>query len=339
MLQLRIEDIKWETPDTATFFLSEISGKHISYKAGQFLTFIFSHHDEEIRRSYSLSSSPDEKLLAVTVKRIPNGEISRFMLTKLKPGDVLNAVEPAGRFTVADFNTEKDIFFFAAGSGITPVISHLKYILKREGYSRLILIYSTKNDPVIFRPELNALVLAHAHRLQIVYLLSAEGRRLNNTMVERLVKANNVFGLDKAEFYLCGPFDYMRMVRLTLLYMGIGNKQIRRENFVIDTIKVSGNLATYPPGKVRIHFGNEIYDITTGENQSILQAALQNKIPLPYSCRTGSCSTCSAICTSGKVVMPVNEVLTEDDLAKGWILTCTGYAVGEDVVIEYTSEL
>src|ERR1700761_4071700 len=110
MLQLKIEDIKWENPDTATFFLSELSAKKIHYKAGQFITLVFTHHTEEIRRSYSLSSSPDEDLLAITVKRITNGEISRFMLTKLKPGEVLNAVEPAGRFTISDFKSKKDIF-------------------------------------------------------------------------------------------------------------------------------------------------------------------------------------------------------------------------------------
>src|SRR6202012_2794919 len=113
MLQLRIESIKQESTDTATFFLKEVSGKKISYKAGQFITLVFTHRAEEIRRSYSLSSSPDEDLLAVTVKRQANGEISRFMLTKLKAGDVLNAVEPAGRFTVNSFHPEKDIFFFA----------------------------------------------------------------------------------------------------------------------------------------------------------------------------------------------------------------------------------
>ena len=112
MLQLRIEAIKWETPDTATFFLNEVSGKKIYYKAGQFITLVFTHRTEEIRRSYSLSSSPDEELLAVTVKRQVNGEISRFMLTKLKVGDLLTAVEPAGRFTVIDYQTGRDVFFF-----------------------------------------------------------------------------------------------------------------------------------------------------------------------------------------------------------------------------------
>src|ERR1700748_3236821 len=114
MLRLRVEDIKQELPDAATFYLKEISGKKITYKAGQFITLVFTHHDEEIRRSYSLSSSPDEALLAITVKRIANGEISRFMLAKLKTGEVINAVEPAGRFIIPDPGDNQDIFFFAA---------------------------------------------------------------------------------------------------------------------------------------------------------------------------------------------------------------------------------
>src|ERR1700743_2417743 len=108
MLQLKIEAIKWEGADTATFFLSEISGKKINYKAGQFITLVFTHHDEEIRRSYSLSSSPDEALLAITVKRIANGEISRFMLAKLKTGKEITAVEPAGRFIIPDPGDNQD---------------------------------------------------------------------------------------------------------------------------------------------------------------------------------------------------------------------------------------
>src|SRR5471030_1931523 len=135
MLQLKVEAIKWELFDTATFFFKEISGKPISYRAGQFITLVFNHHDEEIRRSYSLSSSPDEQLLSITVKRIANGEISRFLLTKVKQGDILSAVEPAGRFIIKGFEEEKNIFLFAAGSGIVPIFSQLKFILKRSGKS------------------------------------------------------------------------------------------------------------------------------------------------------------------------------------------------------------
>jgi ferredoxin-NADP reductase len=335
MLQLRIEAIKWETHNTATFFLREIAGKKISYKAGQFITLIFNHRDEEIRRSYSLSSSPTEDLLAVTIKRVDNGEISRFMLTKLKVGDMLNAIEPAGRFTINHYHAAKDIFLFAAGSGIAPIFAQLKYVLAHQGESKLTLIYSSNNTEVLFKTELDKLASAHSKRFRIIYLISAEGDRLNNQGVEQLVKQYLQFSLDKAEFYLCGPFPYMRMVRLTLLFMGVDPDKIRRENFVLETIAVAKTAVNYPPGRVKIAFGGELHDITVGENQSILQAALQNNIQLPYSCRVGSCSTCSAICKSGKVVMSTNEVLTDSDLAKGWILTCTSHPVGEDVTIEY----
>jgi ferredoxin-NADP reductase len=336
MLQLKIEAIKWETPDTATFFLSEISGNKVNYKAGQFITLVFTHHAEEIRRSYSLSSSPDENLLAVTVKRIENGEISRFMLSKLKPGNLLNAVEPAGRFTVSDFKSQKDIVFFVAGSGITPIFAQIKYILNRPGNSCITLIYSSRNAAsVLFKEQLDALELEQPERLKVIHLLSSEGRRLNNIIVEQLTLENIHFDINKAEFYLCGPFVYMRMIRLTLLYMGIALACIRKENFVIETVSVKGSVISYPPGKVKIHFKGEIYDIMVGENQSILQAALQNKVQLPYSCRAGMCSTCMALCKSGGVVMAENDVLNDDDLAKGWILTCTGHPVGDDVVVTF----
>lgn len=335
MLQLRIEAIKWETHDTATFFLAEITGKKIPYKAGQFITLIFTHRDEEIRRSYSLSSSPAEDLLAVTIKRIDNGEISRFMLTKLKVGDLLNAVEPAGKFTLSQTQSAKDIFLFAAGSGIAPIFSQLKYVLAHVGESKLTLIYSSNNVDILFKTELDQLAAAHPLRFQIIYLISSEGNRLNNEGVEQLVKQRLAFGLDKAEFYLCGPFPYMRMVRLTLLFMGVDPRKIRKENFVLETVPVAKTAINYAPGRVKIAFGGEWHDITVGENQSILQAALQNNIQLPYSCRVGSCSSCTALCKSGRVVMSTNEVLTDADLAEGWILTCTGHPVGDDVVIEF----
>lgn len=337
MLQLKIEVIKWETPDAATFFLSEVSGKKLNYKAGQFITLVFTHHSEEIRRSFSLSSSPDEDTLAVTVKRIANGEISRFMLTKLKIGDIVSAVEPAGRFTVAEYKSPpKDLLFFAAGSGITPIFAQLKFILNHPGVTHLTLIYSSLNaSSILFKDQLDALAIAHPGRLKVIHLLSSDGERLTNIKTEQLVRRNLHFDLNKAEFYLCGPYDYMRMVRMTLLYMGIDNSRIRKENFVIRTVPVAEGLINYPPAKVKIIVNGETYDITTGENQSILQAALQNKIPLPYSCRAGACSTCSALCKSGRVVMAYNEVLTDEDQARGWILTCTGHPVSDDVVIEF----
>lgn len=336
MLSLRVETIKWETADTATFYLAEVAGKKINYTAGQFITLVFTHHDEEIRRSYSLSSSPDEELLAITVKRIANGEISRFMLTKVKPGDIISIVEPAGRFTIPDFTDPKDIILFAAGSGVVPIFSQLKYIFNREGNSRVTLIYSSQDKAsILFESELDLLQAKYPARLKIIHLLSSEGNRLNNIIVEQLVKQNVYYGLESAAFYLCGPFAYMRMIRLTLLYMGLENNHIRKENFVLDTVPVATGYINYPPRTVRIHFNNELHDLTVGENQTILQAALQNNIELPYSCRAGICSACTAKCTAGKVDMSVNDVLTDLDLSHGLILTCTGHPVSDDVVIAF----
>jgi ferredoxin-NADP reductase len=336
MLQLKVEAIKWETADTATYYLAEASGKDVNYVAGQFITLVFTHHNEEIRRSYSLSSSPDEDLLAITIKRISNGEISRFMLSKVKVGDIINAVEPAGRFTITNFKAPKDLILFAAGSGVVPVFSQLKYILNRDGESRITLIYSSQDQAsVLFTDELNALQASHPDRLKIIYLLSSEGNRLNNISVEQLVKQNSYYSLATAEFYLCGPFAYMRMVRLTLLYMGLDSSQIRKENFVLDTVPVTAGYISYPPQKIRILFNNELHDLVVGENQTILQAALQNNIALPYSCRAGMCSACTAKCVTGKVDMAVNDVLTDLDLSHGLILTCTGHPVSDDVMIEF----
>lgn len=334
ILKLKVERLKWESADIATFYLSALDGRTIPYEAGQFITLIFNHRQEEIRRSYSLSSSPNEPYLAITIKRISNGEISRFMLTKIKEGDLLTALAPAGRFTIGDYQQEKDIFLFAGGSGITPIFSQLKYVLAQAGKSRLVLIYSNQNaGSILFKDELEKLAAEHPDRLTIIHLLSSEANRLNTDKVEKLVKQHTRFNLTDAEFYLCGPFPYMRMIRFDLVYMGIEKDKVRRENFVLETVPVTTGFTNFSPRNIKIQYGGELHDIVVGENQSILQAALQNNIQLPYSCRGGVCSTCMMKCTAGKVEMVKNDVLTDADIEQGWVLTCTGHPVEDGVVI------
>jgi ferredoxin-NADP reductase len=336
MLQLRIEDIKQETADAVTFLLSDVNGARIPYLAGQFITLVFNHHGQEIRRSYSLSSSPDETVLAITVKRVANGEISRFMLAKIKKGVVLNAVPPAGKFTLTNEALKTpNLVYFAAGSGIVPVYSQLKYLLARAGVGRIILFYSNKNlSDILFNKELNALQDANTNRLEVVHLISSEGNRLTNINLEGLVKQHLRDNIYDAQYYMCGPFAYMRMIRLTLLFMGIEPANIRKENFVLETIPVANNAVVYPPQNIKLEFNGEVYSIAVGENQSILQAALQNDIALPYSCRGGMCSACTAKCISGKIDMSVNDVLLDADLAEGLVLTCTGHPVSGDVFLK-----
>ena len=336
MLQLRVEAIKRETADTATFYLKDVSSKRIFYKAGQFITLIINHHGEEIRRSYSLSSSPDEDLLAVTIKRIPNGEITRYLHTFAKVGDVWNAVEPAGRFTLPNQLQSNSLIYFAAGSGISPVYAHIKYLLKQHAQCKIILLYSNLTEKaIIFKEKLAQLAQQHPEQLTIEHFISDEGNRLNNIVVEQQVKLFVGNNFNDADYYLCGPFTYMRMVRLTLLYMGIEPNRIHKENFVLETVPVNTATSNFPPQKLRIHFQNEWHDLVAGENQTILQAALQNQLHIPYSCANGVCAACAVKCKNGKVTIVKNEVLTDSELQQGWVLTCTGYAISDGVELDF----
>jgi ferredoxin-NADP reductase len=337
MLQLRVESIKPNTADTSTFYLKEVSGKRIAYKAGQFITLVINHHSEEIRRSYSLSSSPHEDMLAVTVKRIANGEITRYLHTYAKPGDIWNAVEPAGRFTLPSNPGGKTFVYFAAGSGITPAYAQTKYLLNQHVDCRIIIVYSNlSKSSIIFKGELAQLAQQNPDRFSIVHLVSDEGKRLNNIVVEQLLRQYMPQDFAQAEYYLCGPFTYMRMVRLTLLYMGIEADHIHKENFVLETVPVSSAVTNFPPQKLRIRYQNEWHDLIAGENQTILQAALQNQLPLPYSCANGVCAACAVKCKSGKVTIVKNEVLTDSELKQGWVLTCTGYAASDGVELDFS---
>jgi ring-1,2-phenylacetyl-CoA epoxidase subunit PaaE len=337
MLKLRVEAIQPETSDAATFYLKEASGKKVTYLAGQFITLVFSHHNEGIRRSYSLSSSPHEDLLSITVKRVSNGEISRYLLTHAKVGDIWQAVEPAGRFTLPpNIDAIKTIVYFAAGGGIAPVYAHLKYLLHQHAHCRVILFYSNQsNKTTLFSDELKAIAAQHPEQFVLINMVSNEGRRLNNVTAEQLLKQYAGADLLNAHYYLCGPFTYMRMLQLTLLYMGVSRSQMHKENFVLETVPVNTNASHFIAQPLRIHYHNEWYNLVAGENQTILQAALQNQLPLPYSCANGVCAACAVRCKSGKITIVKNEVLTNDELQQGWILTCTGYAASDDVVLDF----
>ncbi|WP_020604456.1 ferredoxin--NADP reductase [Spirosoma spitsbergense] len=345
-LQLRIVRISPETKSPGqsavkSYFLEPINGQPVSYQAGQFLTLILRHNGHEVRRSYSLSSAPGEPL-RLTIKRVQNGEISRFLVDTLQVGDVLTTLHPAGRFTLDD-KQSGNIILLGAGSGITPLFSLLKQILWTNTNQHVTLLYSNSTqESIIFQSELDDLQRQFSNRFKLLYLLSNPPDywtglrgRLNNVLLEQLLP--ELVGASTPEtlrFYICGPSDYMRMVQFSLVFSGFRREQIRQENFVINPVT-----ATPPPilaqdRTVLIHFRGQEVEIQVPAYKSILQAALDEGIHLPYSCRGGRCSTCIARCLSGSVYMTINDVLTEHDLADGWVLTCTGYPESHDVVIE-----
>lgn len=338
-----ITHIKEETPGVKTFTITNEDGSAIPYTAGQFITFVFTHHGREERRSYSISSNPAvAQQLMFTVKRIDNGAYSRLLADRAAVGDKLYTTGAAGLFTLQPGSEEKykQIFFFAAGIGITPIYSLITTLLRTNDKIHLVLIYSNRSkEEAVFFDELHNLCIAHPDNFKADFLYSTSFNlmraRLNKALVPQLLKEYSVCPKEEQLFYICGPYDYMRMVIYALEEQGIHNEQIRKENFNTND-RAAQKIA--PPDtdehRVTIRFKGAEHLFTVQYPETILQAARKNGLQLPYSCETGRCGSCAAICTSGKVWLSYNEVLMDMDLKHGSILTCVGYPVGGDVRIE-----
>ncbi|HWK07166.1 MAG TPA: iron-sulfur cluster-binding domain-containing protein [Puia sp.] len=339
---LKVKGIRPEAKDTITILLERVDGGLLEYRAGQFLTLLLRNGapgnntglggfgaGRELRRSYSFSSTPGvDAMAAITVKRAINGEVSRYLLDHLRVGDELVSLPPAGRFVLDGVQW---LFFIAAGSGMAPVFSLLKEALVKMPDSRVVLISQNHNEEsILFKRALEELVQNYGERFRWVNLLSTWEGRLNNWWMEELM-GQQLLRVPEGEqsdvlFYLCGPPAFMRMAQFTLRVMGFGDEQIRQEHFTVEYVPPPPLLTDTTPKKVMIHAGSRKYQFEVAWPVTILQAALNQGIPLPYSCRGGRCSTCVAKCVNGKVKMSINEVLTEKDLRDGLVLTCVGYA-------------
>lgn len=324
--------------ETLLISFEPIAAPKPSYLAGQFLTLVFERNGKELRRSYSLCSSPDlDEPLTIAIKRVENGEISRLLHHKTAVGDVLTALEPNGQFSyLPQEEIKRTVFLFAAGVGITPLFSILKTVLISEKHTKVILAYSNRSaEASLFYEALNEWQEKYPDRLKIIYLFSTAKNlmmaRLNGQLIERIVTENLEF--DKADtlLYTCGPVDYMDVCRITLLNMGFHQTQIKKETFVLPEDEADEDDTTEKKVKdtntysVILHFKGEIKEINVPYQQSILDAALAAGINLPYSCHAGICSTCTANCTKGEVRMDYNEVLMDNEIAAGRVLVCTGH--------------
>lgn len=341
-ISVRIRDIHTETNQAKTFYLETTDGTPLVYKAGQFITFVFPRQDRpENRRSYSYSTAPGiDPIPAITLKRVPNGEYSRWFIDHAKVGDTLLSIGSAGYFTLPeDLKSYRQLFLIAAGSGITPVFSLLKDVLKNHPELPVVLIYSNRNTlSTIFYKELKALEEKYAGRLTIEFLFSSSAdltrARLGKWLLEVLLKKYAVSPFDQTLYYLCGPYDYMRMASIVLQTEGVPPENIRKENFAIVRPKQREEPSDKDPHLVEVRMNGEVYRFTTQYPETILQQAKKSGIQIPYSCESGQCGTCAATCVAGKVWMWNNEVLVDSEVAKGRVLTCTGFPVGGDVILE-----
>ncbi len=328
-LQLRIKRIRQETPESKTFFAEEIDQKPILYKAGQFVTLLVTLHNKEVRRSYSISSAPGiDTDFFFTIKRIENGELSRYLFDELQVNDTIASLPPSGRFTIEKPESGLAVFI-AAGSGITPVFSLIKHLLYQFDEAKVLLINQNHSErDSIFRHDLLLLEKKFSSRFSLREIYShpdnhqKPSQRLNNNLLERILLQNELPA--SVQFYLCGPEAFMRMVQFTLKVMKYSGEAIRKENFFA-TAPPPPFMTDKKPHNVTIHFHQKTHQLEVAYPYNILEVALKHHIHLPYSCRGGRCSTCTARCISGSVKMTINDVLTPQDLAEGLILTCVSY--------------
>jgi ferredoxin-NADP reductase len=338
-IPLVIDQIREESKNFKTFSFRE--DHSIRYEAGQFITLTDRNGPHEVRRSYSIISSPlIKEPLTIAVKRIDNGFFSRKLVDRAKAGDVLYSTGAAGFFRLPDdLKSFTSIFFFAAGSGIAPVLSLIKTVLLLNPRIAVFLVYSNRSiASAAFYQDLKRMESRYPQQLHINFLFSSEPdlrrARLNRELLLEFLKIER-FSRGKTLFYTCGPESYMRMIIFILMEEGFKKENIKKEDFNPGNKK---SAFRSPPDKnsynVRLELAGASYHIPVPYPDTILQAAKKLKLNLPYSCETGKCGSCAAFCISGKVWMSNNEVLTEKELAQGLTLTCTGHPQEGDIVLK-----
>lgn len=344
--QLKVIKVQKEVNEVITIILEPLHGEKPVYKAGQFLTLSFRTGSKELRRSYSAYSSPliDEPL-SIAVKLVENGEISRFLHHSLASGDLVEVAEPNGMFFYEPEDKERTIFLFGAGVGITPLYSILKTALIGERKSKIVLIYSSRSaEETLFLEELKVWQQIYPDRFNLINLFSNSKNlmraRLNGFLINELIREQLPFVKADALFYTCGPVDYMDVCRISILGAGYQHYQVKRETFVLPEDEIDEDDATEKvvdktTYSVNLIFQGETHHLQVPWPKRILDVALENKIRIPYSCSGGVCSTCAATCISGGVRMDYNEVLTDDEIASGRVLVCTGHPTENDTTITW----
>ncbi len=347
-----VDEIRKETADCISikFNISEEYKNLFQYKQGQSLNIKTIINGEEVRRTYSLCSSPLDNEWRIAVKLLENGVFSTYAHQQLKQGDQLEIMEPVGKFyTELNPVNQKSYLAFAAGSGITPVISVIKTSLRTEPKSTFTLVYGNKDrSSIIFFDELEALKNTFIDRFNIIYILSRERTEIDlnyghidENKLTALEKAINYQTID--DTFICGPRDMIFCVKDFLEARGIDKKKIHFEIFLstspakTNTTKQTSSVETSKQSNISIKADGRSFDFKMPVNseQSILDGALAQGADLPYACKGGMCCTCKAKLLEGEVAMDVHWGLEDDEVVKGYILTCQSHPKSEKVVVDF----
>ncbi len=356
--KLAIKEIRKETPECVSvlFELPKEIKQDFAFKQGQSLTMRTFLKNEEVRRTYSICASPLDSEWRVAIKKQEGGLFSGFANEQLKPGDFLEVMQPVGKFyTDLDPQQKKNYVAFAAGSGITPVISIIKTTLRTEPKSQFTLVYGNRNkNSIIFKEELEGLKDKFIDRFSIMHILSRErtdtpinSGRINLNKLNELHRLISYKNAD--EFFICGPEEMIFCVKDFLEANEIDKKKIHFELFTTPGENQKSNPDGYrgksqksatkeegPTSKISVKLDGITFDFDLGLNaEPILDAALKQGADLPFSCKGGVCCTCKARLIEGEVDMEVHWGLEQEEIEQGYILTCQSHPKTDRVIVDF----
>ena len=349
---LTVSDVRRETEDcvSVAFELPENLKTNYHFSPGQYLTLKQSINGEEIRRSYSICSGLNDGELRVAIKAVPEGRFSTYANTVLKAGDQLDVMTPMGNFTTEiNPDTKKSFVFFAAGSGITPILSLTKTVLETAPNSAVTLFYGNKGlDAVIFRDIIEGLKNKYMNNFRVIHVFSRES--IGNKLQKGRIDAEKVRNLHHAflqnddidEVFVCGPEPMIHAVSDTFELLGVPKSAIHFELFTAPSAKL--NLADNQKAEQQEQVNANVTIIIDGEEtqlaldshgDNILEAGQKAGADLPYACKGGVCCTCKAKILEGTAAMDVNYALEKDEVEAGYILTCQAHPTSDYLVVSF----
>lgn len=341
--KLVIKEIKRETPlaVSISFEIPENLKKEYLFSAGQYLNIKHIHQGEELRRSYSICSTPNSNEVRIVVKAIENGIFSNYANQQLQVGDTLEVGIPEGRFTFTPNNSvSKNYLGIAAGSGITPIISIAKTTLEEEPNSTFVLIYGNKTpEDTIFYQEIKDLQTQYPNRFWVYWSFTKShpegtlfGRIDRSTVLFVLKNKHNSTTFD--QFYLCGPNELIQTSSNVLKENGIKEEQILYELFTptsVTDLEIKQEGTT----KIKITVDDMESEFEMSKDMDILSASLKQDIDAPYSCQGGICSSCMCRIKEGAAIMKVNHILTDEEIEEGLVLACQAYPTTDTIEVDF----
>ena len=345
--KLKIAEVRKETADSVSISFDVPKDLKQDYKfiQGQYLTLKLNVNGEELRRSYSLCSAPFDDELRIAIKKVPNGKGSVWLNEKIKKGEELEVMTPMGKFySELNPSNKKNYVLFAGGSGITPMMSIIKATLKQEPNSKLTLFYGNRDEEsVIFKKELEELASKNSN-LKVYHILEkgAGDELYSGMLTQEKTKAlieKNISLNDNNEFFICGPGPMMESVKQALKHLDVNNSRIHIEYFTAAeeaASKIPDHKMPLIESKVKVILdGEEKIFTLSPSGDSILDAAINADMDVPFACKGAVCCTCKAKLVEGKVHMEMNYALSDDEVAAGYILTCQSHPLTPTVIVDY----